>query len=162
MSTNPNLPTPDECFISVLLDEWLKNSHCLDSKKEWDADPKRPFPFNEIVDFLVKQGASDGDDLGLLMVQEAINRISQIGRSVDICPCCLVQVVGQVSLKKGERVLFAKERLVSEGLCEHEAETFLRCVSLFLNVLRGDWPYEYVGQSRASDDEAIDSEGGQQ
>ena len=86
MSTSTNLPTPDECFLSVLMDEWLKNSHCLDSREAWDANPKRPFPFNEIVDFLVKQGASDGNDLGLLMVQEAITRISEIGRSVDICP----------------------------------------------------------------------------
>ena len=29
MSTSTNLPTPDECFLSVLMDEWLKNSHCL-------------------------------------------------------------------------------------------------------------------------------------
>lgn len=153
MSTSTNLPTPDECFLSVLMDEWLKNSHCLDSREAWDANPKRPFPFKEIVDFLVKQGASDGDDLGLLMVQEAINRISEIGRSVDICPCCLVQVVGQVSLKKSDRVLFAKERLVSEGLCEHEAEKFLRCVSLFLNVLRGDWPFKYVAPGPSADNE---------
>ena len=151
MSDNPHLPTPDECFISVLLDEWLKDSHCLDSQKAWDANPKRPFPFKEIVNFLVKQGASDGNDHGILMVQEAITRISEIGRSVDICPCCLVQVVGLVSLKKGERVFFAKERLVSEWLCEHEAEAFLRCVSLFLNVIRGDWPFNYVAPAQASD-----------
>lgn len=154
MSTNPSLPTPDECFLSVLMDEWLKDSHCLDSQEAWDADPKRPFPFKEIVNFLVKQGASDGDDLGLLMVQEALERISNIGHSAELCPCCVVQVVGQVSLKKSDRVLFARERLVSEGLCEHEAETFLRCVSLFLNVLRGDWPFEYVGTHDASEDEA--------
>ena len=158
MSNNQNLPTPDECFISVLLDEWLKDCHCLDTKEAWDADPKRPFPFTEIVDFLVKQGASDGNSLGMLMVQEALDRISDIGNSVDICPCCLVQVFGQVSLKKSDRILFAKERLVDEGLCEHEAEEFLRCVSLFLNVLRGDWPYEYVGPSHAFDDEDVDSE----
>jgi hypothetical protein len=155
MSNNPHLPTPDECFISVLLDEWLKDSHCLDSPEEWEADPKRPFPFEEIVDFLVKQGASDGNDLGILMVHEALDRISDICHSAKLCPCCLVQVVGQVSLKKSVRVLFAKERLVTEGLCEHEAEKFLRCVSLFLNVLRGDWLFKYVAPAQASDiDEA--------
>ena len=151
MSTSTNLPTPDECFLSVLMDEWLKNSHCLDSKEAWDADPKRPFPFTEIVDFLVKQGASDGDDLGLLMVQEALERISNIGHSAELCPCCVVQVVGQVSLKKPERVFFAKERLVDDGLGENEAEDFLRCVSLYLNVLRGDWPFKYVAPAQASD-----------
>lgn len=151
MSTSTNLPTPDEFFISVLFDELLKDAHCLDSPEAWDANPKRPFPFKEIVNFLVKQGASDGDDLGLLMVQEALERISNIGHSAELCPCCVVQVVGQVSLKKSDRVLFAMERLVSEGLCEHEAETFLRCVSLFLNVLRGDWPFNYVAPAQASD-----------
>ena len=151
MSSNSMLPTPDECFLSVLMDEWLKDSHCLDSQEAWDANPKRPFPFEEIVDFLAKQGASDGNDLGLLMVQEALDRISDIGHSAELCPCCVVQVVGQVSLKNSDRVLFARERLVSEGLCEHEAEKFLRCVSLFLNVLRGDWPFKYVAPAQASD-----------
>ena len=151
MSTSTSLPTPDECFLSVLMDEWLKDSHCLDSQEAWDVNPKRPFPFKEIVNFLVKQEASDGDDLGLLMVQEALERISNIGHSAELCPCCVVQVVGQVSLKNSDRVLFARERLVSEGLCEHEAETFLRCVSLFLNVLRGDWPFKYVAPAQASD-----------
>lgn len=151
MSTSTSLPTPDECFLSVLMDEWLKDSHCLDSQEAWDANPKRPFPFKEIVNFLVKQEASDGDDLGLLMVQEALERISNIGHSAELCPCCVVQVVGQVGLKKGDRVLFARERLISEGLCEHEAETFLRCVALFLNVLRGDWPFKYVAPAQASD-----------
>lgn len=162
MSTNPNLPTPDECFLAVLLDEWLKDSHCLDSKEAWDAYPKRPFPFDAIQEFLRKQGRSDGNGLGSLMVQEAINRISGIGRLADICPCCVVQAVGQVSLKKGERVVFTKERLVAEGLCEHEAEAFLRCVSLFLNVLRGDWPFEYLGTGGGSGGEGVDSERGQQ
>ena len=162
MSTNTSLPTPDECFLAVLLDEWLKDSHCLDSKEAWDAYPKRPFPFVAIQEYLRKQGLSDGNGLGFLLVQEAMNRISGIGRSVDICPACLVQAVGQVSLKKSERIVFAKERLVAEGLCEYEAEAFLRCVSLFLNVLRGDWPYEYLGAGGGSDDEDVDSERGHQ
>ena len=162
MSTNTDLPSPDECFLSVLLDEWLKDSHCLDSKEAWDADLKRPFPFGEIVSFLVKQGASDGNGLGFLMVQEALTRIGGIGRSAELCPCCIVQVVGQISLKNSDRASFVKERLVAEGLCEHEAEAFLRCVSLFLNVLRGEWPFEYVGSSKTSDDKSIDSEGGGQ
>ena len=150
MSTSTNLPTPDEFFISVLFDELLKDAHCLDSPEAWDANPKRPFPFKEIVNFLVKQGASDGDDLGLLMVQEALERISNIGHSAELCPCCVVQVVGQVSLKKSERAFFAKERLVDDGLGENEAEDFLRCVSLYLNVLRGDWPFKYVAPAHAS------------
>ena len=150
MSSNPNMPTPDDIFLSVVFDEWLKDSHCLDTQNDWDADPKRPFPFNAIQEYLRKQGLSDGNELGFLMVQEAINRISDIGRSVDICPCCIVQTVGQIGLKKSDRALFAKQRLVAEGLCEHEAETFLRCVSLFLHVLRGDWPFEYIGPSQAS------------
>ena len=150
MSTNPNLPTPDDFFISVLLDEWLWDCHCLDSQKAWDADSKRPFPFSDIANFLLKQGASDGNELGFLMVQEAINRIGDIGRSAELCPCCIVQAVGQIGLKNSDRVLFAKERLVSEGLCKHEADAFIRRVSLFLNVLRGDWPFEYIGPSQAS------------
>ena len=151
MSTSTSLPTPDECFLSVLMDEWLKDSHCLDSQEAWDANPKRPFPFKEIVNFLVKQGASDGDDLGLLMVQEALERISNIGHSAELCPCCVVQIVGQVSLKKSERAFFAKERLVDDGLGENEAEDFLRCVSLYFNVLRGEWPFKYVAPAQASD-----------
>lgn len=159
MSANPNLPSPDECFLSVLLDEWLKDCHCLDSKEAWDADPKRPFPFGEIVNFLVKQGVSDGNGLGFLMVQEAMNRVGGIGRSAELCPCCIVQAVGQIGLKNSDRANFAKEHLVAEGLCGHEAETFLRCVSLFLNVLRGDWPFEYIGPARLSDGGAMDAEG---
>ena len=159
MSNNQNLPTPDECFISVLLDEWLKDSHCLNTKEAWDANPKRPFPFNAIQEYLCKQGLSGGNELGFLMVQEAINRISDIGNSAELCPCCIVQAVGQIGLKNRDRALFAKDRLVAEGLCEHEAEAFLRCVSLFLNVLRNDWPFEYVGPSQASDVEDVDMEG---
>ena len=29
-------------------------------------------------------------------------------------------------------------------------------------VCRGEWPYEYVGPSRASNDKAMDTKGGQQ
>ena len=90
MSTNTNLPTPDDIFISVLLDEWLKDSHCLDSREEWDANPEKQFPFEAIQEYLCKQGLSDGSGLGFLMVQEAIHRISDIGRSADICPCCVL------------------------------------------------------------------------
>ena len=161
MSTSTNLPTPDECFISVLLDEWLKDSHCLDSQEAWEADSKRPFPFNEIVDFLVKQEASDGNDLGFLMVHEAMSRILDIGQSAGLCTCCVVQAVGQVSLKICDRNAFTKERLVDNGMDENDAEVFLRSVSLYLNVIRGDWPFEYVGLSKTSDDKSRDSERGQ-
>lgn len=161
MSANPNLPDPDECFISVLFDEWLKDCHCLDSEEAWDADPQRPFPFNDIANFLVKQGGGDGNDLGFLMVQEAMNRIMEIGHSAGLCTCCVVQAVGQVSLKENGGNAFAKERLVDNGMDENDAEVFLRSISLYLNVIRDDWPFEYISPNQASDDKAMDVEGGQ-
>ena len=151
MSTNLNLPTPDECFISVLLDEWLKDSHCLDSNEAWDANPKRPFLFSAILEFAADQGLSNISDLGFLMVHEAMSRILDIGQSVGLCTCCVVQAVGQVSLKESDRNAFTKERLVDDGLGENEAEDFLRCVSLYFNVLRGEWPFKYVAPAQASD-----------
>ena len=161
MSTNLNLPTPDECFISVLLDEWLKDSHCLDSNEAWDANPKRPFLFSAILEFAADQGLSNISDLGFLMVHEAMSRILDIGQSVGLCTCCVVQAVGQVSLKESDRNAFTKERLVDNGMDENDAEVFLRSVSLYLNVIRGDWPFEYVGLSKTSDDKSKDSERGQ-
>ena len=157
----PNLPTPDECFISVVFDEWLKDSHCLDSKEAWDADPKRPFRFNAIMEFTTHQGLSNGSELGFLMVQEAMSRIMEIGHSAGLCTCCVVQAVGQVSLKKSDGNAFAKERLVDNGMDEKDAEVFLRSVSLYLNVISDEWPFKYVGPSKTSDDKAMDSDGGQ-
>ena len=159
--SEPNLPTPDDCFISVLLDEWLKDSHCLDTQTAWDADPKKPFRFNSIMDFATHQGLSNICDLGFLMVQEAMSRILEIGHSAGLCTCCVVQAVGQVSLKEIDGNAFAKEHLIDKGLDEKEAEVFLRSVSLYLNVIKGDWPFGYVGSSKTSDHKSTDSEGGQ-
>lgn len=164
MNTKPDLPTPDECFVSVLFDEWLKDCHCLDSKEAWDSDPKRPFKFIAIMEFVTNQVLSNGSDLGFLMVQEAMNRIMEIGHSAGLCTCCVVQAVGQVSLKENGGNAFAKERLVDNGMDENDAEVFLRSISLYLNVIRDDWPFQHgtsdpsVGDNPSKN---MQSEGGQ-
>ena len=159
MSTNTSLPTPDECFISVLLDEWIEDSHCFDSQEAWESNPKRKISFTEIDEYLCRQEIQEcidqqklpnGNELGILMAKEALCRISDIANSTDICPGCLVKAVVQVSILKQEWLYSAKEQLISCGMHE-EDEIFLRCVSLYLNVLHGEWPFKYVGPKRASE-----------
>jgi len=155
MSNNSNLPTPDECFLSVLFDQWLKDSHCLDTKEAWDANTEKPFAYNEILDFMAQQGLSDGHSLGFVMVPEALKHISAISQTAGLCSCCVVQAVGQLSLEGSGQASFAKEHILDSGLGDAEAEVFLRSVSLYLNVIGGKWPFEYIGSNEATDaDEA--------
>lgn len=140
----------NECFVSELIDEWLKDSHCLDNQDAWDADPKRPFPFNEVMAFIKKHEPFDSKDLRSWMTGVALKRMVVIGRSVDVRAWPLVQVVGQFSLRGSREITEAMDYLGKAGLGVHEAEAYLRCVSLYLKVCRGEWPFEYVGPSRVS------------
>lgn len=142
----------NQCFVSELVDEWLKDSHCLDNQEAWDADPRRPFRFNEVMAFIDKHKPFDGEDLKLWMTGAALQRITVIGRSVDISRTLrLSRVVGQVSHGKSQEISKAMDYLAEAGLCVNDADTFLRCVSLYLKVCRGEWPFEYVGPSRISE-----------
>ncbi len=145
----------NQCFVSELINEWLKDSHCLDNQDAWDADPKRPFPFNEVMAFIDKHGPFDSKDLRTWMTGVALRRMVVIGRSVDISRALgLIRVVGQVSHGKSREISKAMDYLGEAGLCASEADEYLRCVSLYLKVCRGEWPFDYVGPSQSADDEA--------
>ena len=140
----------NQCFVSELIDEWLKDSHCLDNQDAWDADPKRPFPFNEVMTFIKNHEPFDSEDLKFWMTGVALKRMVVIGRSVDVRAWPLVQVVGKFSLRGSREITEAMDYLGKAGLGVHDADAYLRCGSLYLKVCRGEWPFEYVGPSRVS------------
>ena len=161
MSTNPSLPTPDKFFISFLLDEWLKDSRCLDSQEAWDAMPNRRVPYESIVSLFNSE--DDNAPVGLLdlMAKEALVRIGCIEYSTKkLHAVSMVQVMMRLSMKDTKLIPRAKTLLVKDGLSENDAEVCIRCASLFLNIYWNVWPFDYFASTQASDNEAIDAEGG--
>lgn len=142
----------NQCFVSELIDEWLKDSHCLDNQDAWDADPKRPFPFNVVMAFIKNHEPFDSEDLRSWMTGVALRRMVVIGRMVENRRVWrLVQVVRRFSLRGSREIAEAMDYLGEAGLRANDADSFLRCVSLYLKVCCGEWPFEYVGPSRVSD-----------
>ena len=142
MSNNPHLPTTDKGFISVLLDEWMKESHCLDSREAWDADPKRPFPSEVIMLFLNYSGLSVVEDLGRPMMEQSIARIDEILLNYGISP---VQLYGQYIFVEyhGEGDSRTRATLRKLKLSSEDIERILRLGTLCINVLNGVWPFGY-------------------
>ena len=152
--TTPHLPTPDEFFISVLLDEWLEDCHCLDSPEAWDAVPKKPLSSEEIQEFLEYSGLSKVEDLGMLMMEQAHARIYDMIVETGINPKRLLQNLFHGASLGGD-VSVTRRVLLQFKMNGKEIEAILRLTALCMNMLNGDWPFEYVGPSRASDaDEA--------
>ena len=152
MSTNPHLPTPDECFISVLLDEWLKDSHCLDSKEAWDADPKRPFPFEEILQFFNHLGESWAESYVSMMFTEAKARFHEILVAWGISPMRiggeLLHSIGQSGAEARVRILLKRFGMGRQGI-----ESIVRLITLMMNVLNEDWPFEYDATDQTAEGE---------
>lgn len=153
MSTALNLPATDKGFISVLLDEWMKESHCLDSKEAWDADPKRPFPSEVIMLFLKYSGLSVVEDLGRPMMEQSIARIDTILHNYGISP---VQLYGQYIFIEdhGEGDSRTRAALKKLKLSSEDIESILRLGALCINVLNGVWPFGHVGTSGGPSDKA--------
>lgn len=152
MSTNPNLPTPDECFISVLLDEWIKDSHCLDSKKDWDADPKRPFSYKEIKAFLKSQGMAKIKDLGKPMVKAAIYRVAEIHLAAGPDASISINMGMPIGLEDGTALPRCDSHLQCVGFDASEIRTISRCMALFIDVNKGLWPFGLDALGQSEDD----------
>ena len=152
MSTSTNLPTPDECFISVLLDEWLKDSHCLDSKEAWDADLKRPFSFEEILHLFDHLGESWAESFVSMMFAEAHARFHGYLGAWGINPMLLA---GELLPSMGQRGAKAKVRMLFKrfGMGSDVIETIMRLTTLMMNVLNEDWPFEYDANDQTTEGE---------
>jgi len=161
MSTNPNLSASDKCFISLLYDELLKDAHCIDSPESWDADPKRPFKFNDILKFMFEDSENDKPKLFLMLAMEASTRISSMFRSDIIHPSILVGIVGASFFDSPSLNDFTIQAFHENGLSKHKCEVLLRSITIYLSLLRGEWPPEYVGLSRTVTYKLKDSDGGQ-
>ena len=153
MNANPNLPTPDECFISVLLDEWLKDSHCLDSKEAWDANPKRPFSCKEIEVFLKSQGMAEIKDLGKPMAIVAVYRMAEIHLAAGPDARISINIGMPIGLGAGTRPPGCNSQVQFVGFGASEIHTFTRCMALFIDVNNGLWPFglDALGQSEDND-----------
>ncbi len=170
---NNSTPTSDDCFISVVFDEWLKNSHCLDSPQQWDANPRKPFAFTEIKSLFVHKGLRSPADLGELMVSEAFIRIDESLKTSGIPPSILIQTITHIVAGRNNKIYasVAEANLQSYNMPDQVIDLLMRGVSLYLNVISGAWPFKYDIPSRAPDNENPtkdttgvdqDSEGGQQ
>ena len=154
MSNNPHLPTPDECFISVLLDEWIKEFHCLDSKKNWNADPKRPFSCKEIEAFLKSQGMAEIKNLGKPMAKVAVYRMAEIHLAAGPDARISINIVMPIGLGDGTRPPECNSQVQFVGFCANEIHTFTRCMALFIDVNKGLWPFGLDALGQSADDGA--------
>ena len=160
MTTNHHVPTPDECFASVLFDELLKDAHCIDSPEAWDADPTRPYQFKEILDFMFEDSKNDKPKIFRMLSDEVQLSASRV--HCVICEYSSQHFAGSCRIKMSSSYphlnYFTKLSFLAHGLSRHKSEVLLRSITLYLSILRGEWPPEYVGLSRKFTYKLKDSE----
>ena len=141
MNAHLHLYTADKCFISVVFDQWLEDSHCLDSKEAWDADPKRPFPYEAIEKFLASHGLDGVEQIAHLMIGEAMLRIFEIVSMAGAHAGLTMRVTGLPNPEKSNANPEVILDFKYEGLSNKQIVMIAKCLSLMLNISKGFWPF---------------------
>ncbi|NCD13761.1 MAG: hypothetical protein EOL92_00845 [Bacteroidia bacterium] len=154
MTNKPYFSFAEEFFMSMAFTEWILDGECFDSEGNWNAYSTRPFSYQTITDFLAHHGTDNIKALGLLLVPEAISRMSEIRHYTGLCSGDVAQVYGMLCLGVSKTIPTIMAHLVSKGLSNDDAEIFLRSASLHLNVIWGKWPFKYYVLGQPTEDKA--------
>lgn len=146
--------------LADLLEIWLTDEHCFDSREHWEGGIKRPCTYDDLFVLAHKLGGETLHDLASEMSQIAIVHMGVICNEVNFCPCCMMKKMfllgmsfGDLSCSKELAENWARQ-FKDHGIPHSTTEEFMRCLSLWRNSFLRDWPFRHVYRIAEDTDEA--------